>query len=114
MKADSLLVLTGVTSPAEAVLAPPGQRPTYIAEDLSGLVEPQPAVTSGDDGFSCGGWAARWADGNQLELSGHGTKIDGLRALCAAAWSRDRSPDGPTKDGLRQVLQTLGYAVLVP
>ena len=108
VKADSLLVLTGVTSPAEAVLAPPGQRPTYIAEDLSGLVEPQPAVTSGDDGFSCGGWTARWGDGYQLELSGHGAKIDGLRALCAAAWSRDRGTEGLTKDGLRQVLQTLG------
>ena len=112
VKADSLLVLTGVTSPAEAVLAPPGQRPTYIAEDLSGLAEPQPAVTIGDDGFGCGGWTARWADGNQLELSGHGTKIDGLRALCAAAWSRHPGPDGLTKDGLRQALQTLGYAVL--
>jgi len=107
VQADSLLVLTGVTSPAEAVLAPPGQRPTYIAEDLSGLVEPQPAVTSGDDGFSCGGWTARWADGNQLELSGRGAKIDGLRALCAAAWSRDRGTEGLSKDGLRQALQTL-------
>ena len=108
VQADSLLVLTGVTSPAEAVLAPPGQRPTYIAEDLSGLAEPQPAVTIGDDGFGCGGWTARWADGNQLELSGHGAKIDGLRALCAAAWSRDRGTEGLTKDGLRQALQTLG------
>ena len=40
--ADSLLVLTGVTSPAEAILAPPAQRPTYLAEDLSGLLEPHP------------------------------------------------------------------------
>ena len=42
--ADSLLVLTGVTSPADAVLAPPSQRPTYLAEDLAGLHQPQPEV----------------------------------------------------------------------
>ena len=43
--ADSLLVLTGVTGPAEAVLAPPSQRPTYLAEDLAGLLEPHPEIT---------------------------------------------------------------------
>ncbi len=32
--ADSLLVLTGVSRPADAVLAPKQQRPTYIAETL--------------------------------------------------------------------------------
>src|ERR1700736_1066740 len=46
--ADSLLVLTGVTGPADAVLAPPSQRPTYLAEDLAGLLEPHPQVTSQD------------------------------------------------------------------
>ena len=39
---DSLLVLTGVTGPADVVLAPPSQRPTYLAEDLAGLLEPHP------------------------------------------------------------------------
>ena len=43
--AESLLVLTGVTSPADAVLAPPSQRPTYLAEDLAGLHQPHPDVT---------------------------------------------------------------------
>jgi len=100
--ADSLLVLTGVTGPAEALLAPPHQRPTYLAEDLSGLSEPQPAVSSGPDGFGCGGWTARWAgDGGPLELSGRGTRIDGLRALCAAAWSRDGATAGNTEQALR-------------
>jgi hypothetical protein len=84
-------VLTGVTDAAGAVLAPPHQRPTYISFDLAGLVEPQPAVSSGPDGFACGGWTARWS-GDQLELSGDGTRLDGLRALCAAAWSRDDTP----------------------
>ena len=83
---DSLLVLTGVTSPAGAILAPPGQRPTYLAEDLAGLLEPHPAVTSQDGTYRCGGWAAR-LDGDRLELTGDGEPIDGLRAACAVAWA---------------------------
>ena len=83
---DSLLVLTGVTSPAGAILAPPEQRPTYLAEDLAGLLEPHPAVTSQDGTQRCGGWAAR-LDRDRLELTGGGERMDGLRAACAAAWA---------------------------
>jgi len=87
--ADSLLVLTGVTSPADAMLAPPSQRPTYLAADLAGLLGPHPGVTSQDGAFGCGGWTARVA-GDRLELTGGGERIDGLRALCAAAWASGR------------------------
>ena len=104
--ADSLLVLTGVTDAADAVLAPPHQRPTYLAGDLAGLVEPQPAVTAGDDGFCCGGWTARWTGDHEVSLSGRGSRIDGLRALCAAAWSRD----GTTGDAIQAALRTLDRA----
>ena len=83
---DNMLVLTGVTSPAEAILAPPSQRPTYLAENLTGLLEPHPDVTSQNGAFSCGGWTAR-RDGDQLQLIGGGERIDGLRVLCAAAWT---------------------------
>jgi glycerol-1-phosphatase len=91
--ADSLLVLTGVTGPAEAILAPPGQRPTYLAEDLAGLLASHPDVTSRNGMFSCNGWTAR-PDGGRLELTGGGERIDGLRALCAAAWASDASDAG--------------------
>ena len=102
--ADSLLVLTGVTSPAEAVLAPPSQRPTYVAEDLTGLLEPHPAVTVQDGAFGCGGWTAR-QDGDRLELTGAGEPIDGLRALCAAAWA---AADGsPAPESVRSAVQRL-------
>ncbi len=95
--ADSMLVLTGVTGPAEAVLAPRHQRPTYLAPDLTGLLEPHPPVTVSGDEFRCGGWSARLPgvqgsqDGHpaRLEIAGRGAAIDGLRALCAAAWSAD-------------------------
>jgi glycerol 3-phosphatase-2 len=93
--ADSLLVLTGVSRPADAVLAPPHRRPTYLAQDLCGLLEPHPAVAVSGGEFRCGGWAARLRDVQEshhgraprLEIAGEGAAIDGLRALCAAAWS---------------------------
>jgi glycerol-1-phosphatase len=87
--ADTLLVLTGVSTPADAVLAVPRQRPAYLARDLGGLLTSQPEVSQAGDGeFGCGGWTARLtADGGKLELSGSGDPVDGLRALCAAAWS---------------------------
>jgi HAD superfamily hydrolase (TIGR01450 family) len=84
---DSLLVLTGVTDPLEAVLAPPRHRPAYLAADLAGLLAPHPAVTSDDGGFSCGGWHVRWQAPDGLTVSGSGDKLDGLRAVCATAWS---------------------------
>ena len=86
--APSLLVLTGVTRPEDAVLAVPGQRPTYLAADLAGLLAPHPPIAAEQGAFRCGGWAARRPDGESpLVLEGSGDRIDGLRALCAAAWS---------------------------
>jgi HAD superfamily hydrolase (TIGR01450 family) len=37
---DSLLVMTGVTSAADLAQATGGERPTYVADDLRGLLEP--------------------------------------------------------------------------
>lgn len=83
---DSLLVLTGVTDAAQLLAAPPQHRPTYVDADLRGLLTGQPEITRTGDGFRCGGWTAT-AGVAQLELTGDGTALDGLRALCAAAWT---------------------------
>jgi HAD superfamily hydrolase (TIGR01450 family) len=109
---DSMLVLTGVTQPADVVLAPPGQRPVYLAADLGGMLEPQPRIPVGQrEPFWIGKWSARWAsgpDGDRVELSGppDADRIDGLRALCAAAWSRD----GVTPDMVSAALAALDAA----
>ena len=103
--ADSLLVLTGVTGPAEAVLAPPSQRPTYLAEDLAGLLEPHPSITEKDGAFGCGGWTAR-LDGDRLKLTGDGERIDGLRALCAAAWTQGAADD-VSEESVRPAIERL-------
>jgi glycerol-1-phosphatase len=110
--ADSLLVLTGVSTAKDAVLAPAGQRPTYVAADLGGLVEPQPVIgpptTGRTDGagasgeFRCGGWQAALPGGTgPIELTGDGTWIDGLRALCGAAWSRGDVTDDMVAPALK-------------
>jgi glycerol-1-phosphatase len=87
--AHSLLVLTGVDNPRSAVLAPPHQRPTYIAETLDALLRPYPDVDRTDDGATCAGWTATApkSDHGALTLTGDGQPIDGLRALAAAAWA---------------------------
>ncbi|MFJ3823649.1 HAD hydrolase-like protein [Streptomyces nodosus] len=82
---DSLLVLTGVTDGAQLLAAPPHHRPTYVDADLRGLLGGQPEVVATDDGYGCGGWTARANE--RLELEGEGETLDGLRALCAAAWT---------------------------
>ncbi|MFE2356642.1 HAD hydrolase-like protein [Streptomyces parvulus] len=84
---DSLLVLTGVTDAPRLLAAPPRHRPTYVDADLRGLLTGQPEVTGdADEGFGCGGWTAT-AGQERLELAGEGEALDGLRALCAAAWT---------------------------
>jgi glycerol-1-phosphatase len=120
--ADSMLVLTGVSTPEDAVLAPASRRPTYLAADLGGLLDPQPAVgprgrggmaardDDASDGpgpslFRCGGWEARRAEGpGPIELDGDGAWINGLRALCAAAWSGEQV----TPDLVEPALKALG------
>ncbi|MFL6053441.1 MAG: HAD-IIA family hydrolase [Actinoallomurus sp.] len=80
--ADSLLVLTGVTDARALLSAPPPQRPTYIAADLTGLLVPHPEVRHADGSYGCGGWTV----GPDLSVRGSGDRIDALRALCVAAW----------------------------
>ncbi|CAL9395851.1 HAD hydrolase-like protein [Streptomyces cellulosae] len=83
---DSLLVLTGVTDGAQLLAAPPHHRPTYVDADLRGLLTGQPEVVEEGGAFRCGGWTAG-AGAGRLELDGDGAPLDGLRALCAAAWT---------------------------
>jgi hypothetical protein len=76
-----------------------------VATDLTGLLEPHPGVTGQDGAFGCGGWTAR-LDGDRLELTGGGERIDGLRALCAAAWAGG----SVTEESARHAIQRLDDA----
>ncbi|MFE1381394.1 HAD-IIA family hydrolase [Streptomyces sp. NPDC058740] len=87
---DSLLVLTGVTDVARLLAAVPEHRPTFVSADLRGLLVPQPEVAEAAEGaFRCGGWTAS-VSGGALVVEGAGEALDpldGVRALCAAAWT---------------------------
>ncbi|WP_433429755.1 HAD-IIA family hydrolase [Nonomuraea sp. CA-141351] len=99
---DSLLVLTGVASAVDVLTAGPRHRPTYVGEDLRALLLPYPKVRDG----ACGGWRARWQDG-VLRLDGDGSRIDGLRAACDAAWAV-AGKGRVEEDAVKPVLDRLG------
>lgn len=102
---DSLLVLTGVSGPADLLVAGPERRPTYVAADLSGLFDAAEAaaVPAGD----VDGW--RLEEGGGPKLTGGGTAIDALRLLCAAAWSgADTTKVEPGSPEARDALHSLG------
>ncbi|MDX3240128.1 HAD-IIA family hydrolase [Streptomyces sp. ME03-5709C] len=104
---DSLLVLTGVTTPALLLTAPPEHRPTFVDADLRGLLRAQPEVAqAGGGAYRCGGWTGSVGDGALL-LDGDGDPMDGLRALCAAAWTR--AGDGSCDLDPGKALDRLGF-----
>ena len=84
----SLLVLTGVTTPALLLTAPPEHRPSYLAAALGGLLTPHPEPQAlGGTRWECGGYVAT-AGPDGLYLSGDGDdEMDALRALCGCAWA---------------------------
>ncbi|WP_306215703.1 HAD-IIA family hydrolase [Actinoplanes sp. RD1] len=100
---DSLLVLTGVSGPAELLAAPPERRPTYVAEDLSGLFEPpvrlkaeEGARESAEEGAKQRAEeGAEEGSGWQLEdgtLTGAGKPAAALALLAAHVWSGGKTP----------------------
>lgn len=82
--ADSLLVLTGVTTVDELAEAPRGMRPTYVASDLRGLGTAHAAVTVAGDEARCGASVARLVDG-AVVVDGEGDHA--VRAHVALAWA---------------------------
>ena len=45
---DSALVLTGVSTPKDLLLAPPEQRPSHVIDDLTGLLDDEASVRIGE------------------------------------------------------------------
>lgn len=95
----SLLVLTGVTTAVDVVLAAPTLRPTYVSRDLrTGLMQAHPPVSQEGPtgGWRCGDWVCVVGAGGITltgDGDGDGDRLDGLRAVCAAVWAQGGDVD---------------------
>lgn len=84
---DSLLVFTGVSTPADLLAAPLSTRPTYIAADLRGIEQDGTAIAAQP------GWRVGLADDAlTLGATGDGDDMAALRALCATWWRGEGGP----------------------
>ncbi|MFN2519181.1 MAG: HAD-IIA family hydrolase [Jatrophihabitantaceae bacterium] len=100
----SLLVLTGVTAPADLLAAAPALRPTYLAADAAGLLLAHQAPTLSEGTARCGDWAAVGDAGGVVVLAHEPRdgvrrstdELDALRTLCVIAWSRADAAAGDT------------------
>lgn len=112
----SLLVLSGVTSAADLLVAAPALRPNYLAADVGGLLDAHSEPVPESGGATCGAWHVErvnrpGSDAAELRLvlrrrttadagASSGAPdaevvddlvtpddLDALRAACTAAWS---------------------------
>lgn len=107
---DSMLVLTGVTSVADLLAAPPPHRPTFVAADLRGLLEAHPPVRRASDGWQCMRWTASVVAGEITLRPGPAGALDmdAVRAVCCAAWAaRDAGHAAWLADDITQGLPKL-------
>lgn len=95
----SLLVFSGVTTPAQLLAAGPKLRPTYVGADVGALNTRHPKPEAVENGARCGAWIAGATSGGlELRSAGSGqptdepdgfddAALDAIRALCAARWN---------------------------
>lgn len=98
--ADSLVVLTGVSSLQDIADADDKQRASFVASDLQGLLIAHPGVTVGDDQASCGDAHVR-VHGDSIVVESPGEETHRLRAAIELAWTyRDRTGTTLRLDGM--------------
>jgi glycerol-1-phosphatase len=102
---DSMLVLSGVSTPADLFAAPPNRRPTYVASDLSGLLDVDGPIRLSEKDDRDTGWTVT---GDPPVLAGEGPALDALALLCVAAWRTPPVRIAPGSAAARQVLAEVG------
>jgi HAD superfamily hydrolase (TIGR01450 family) len=101
---DSLLVLTGVATPASLLTAVPAQRPHYIAADLSGLNGTAEDLRVGRHK----GWQVNLDGVLRASATGPADPLALLRALCHAAWESGVTEVRPEDETAGAALAELG------
>lgn len=112
---ESLLVLTGVATPAELYAAPAALRPTYLAADLRGLLAPGRSFAEALRTREVAGWRADASGAISGADDGHrpaepDTKTAGpdtelLRLMCALHWAGQppRAADHRTRAAIAEL-----------
>ena len=83
---DSMLVLSGSHRAEELLVATPGERPTYVGEDVRALLRPALVLTRTNSEFCCGQATASVVDGRLLVRSNGSTGIEAIWAAAHAIW----------------------------
>ena len=114
VEAETLLVLTGISTAADVLAAPRDRRPTYLAADLGALADLEPTRVDAD-----GTWRVQVA-GTTLELTApedaatdRPAQLAALRALCRAWWSADADGD-PAVRPCDETADTVVTALALP
>ena len=102
---DSLLVLTGVSGPADLLAAPPQRRPTYVAADLAGLFDPADAARVPVHGDDAGGWPS---DRDGSSRAGRLRRAGRRAASAVRGRGSARRPVGRSEPALPRVRQPIG------
>jgi glycerol 3-phosphatase-2 len=102
---SSLLVLTGVSTAADLLNAEPGERPTYLAEDLRGLHQSAASLRIGPQP----GWHTD-VDGDTVIVTSTGEpdSLSAVRATVGAVWNSTASQVVAGDDVARDSLQQWG------
>jgi HAD superfamily hydrolase (TIGR01450 family) len=109
----SMLVLSGVTTAVDLLVASPDHRPTFVAADVGGLLQAQPAVLSDNDGVRCGRWRVGPDAGSGPAMlratvgpAQESDLLDALRASCVAVWAA--APGRSRTASVAEVTSALG------
>ena len=106
----SLLVMTGVTTARDLLLAQGDERPEFVGSDLRVLLRPYPQVTVAAEGASCQESRA-WLREGALELDSNDAD-DGLRAAAALAWQHPGLDLEPALTRLAELAGTVSSETL--
>lgn len=101
---DSLLVLSGVTTVADLLVASPELRPTYVAWDARGLLDSHDAVVESGGRLGLRDWHV-----DRGRLMGTGDVLDAIRVAAVGVWR-----GALTFDEAVLGLRTRGVAVGLP
>jgi glycerol-1-phosphatase len=103
---DSMLVLSGSHRAEELVRATPGERPTFVGEDLRALLRPPLDLRHDDGGFHCGVATAFAPDGKVIIHRNGCAAVEAIWAAAHAAWwAADHGLVLDVRDALEQLSQ---------